>query len=191
MEFIKEENLRKKFKRTFSDIRIRPDSGKLWLDFIFLVLIATLQLAIIPSIFGQYLAVDLLTPWLVVCFVRQRQTTSVFLAFFAALILETHTSTPSGLYFCVYWITLTIIHFVKDSLSWRHNIPWMVTIFCAQLWLIIFECFVILFLRSMDSFNLLFVVNCIFRLLFSVVFGQFIRLKREIYDVDKEGSSFS
>jgi cell shape-determining protein MreD len=120
--------LRDRLKELPTQLRPRPISERFWLDVIFLLLVCTVQLCILPQLFFNLIYIDLVTPWLAYIFVMQRGEKSLVIALIAALMLETYTLAPMGLYFCIYPLMLAIIVTIREPLSWRHATPWAVTL---------------------------------------------------------------
>jgi len=157
-----------------AQLKLRPNSGKLWLDTLFLLFLAAIQFAILPDIFGRFIYVDLLTPWLIINFVQQPPWRATFLLFVGAMAWETHSVAPAGLYICAYWIMANVLHHVKDTLSWRHSTPWLVSFLCGELWIVLFECFVSFTLKESVVANLEFILVQIGRVILSVGFGMMV-----------------
>lgn len=124
-------------------IALRPTSGRLALDVIFLLVVGALHHTVLPSLVGGVILVDLMTPWLVVTFVAAPLPRAALIGMLGALILETHSAAPAGLYICSYWVIAVVIRLTRSTLSWRHAFPWMVTFFVTELWVVAFETFVL------------------------------------------------
>lgn len=120
--------LRDRLQELPSQLRLRPITGRLWLDAVFVLLVASVQLSILPSLFRHVIYIDILTPWMVYIFVKQTGERSLVLALVAAFMLETYTLAPMGLYFCLYPLILAILVTIREPLSWRHGTPWAVTL---------------------------------------------------------------
>lgn len=131
--------LRDRLRELPGQLRLRPITGRLWLDALFILFIATIQLSILPSLLQDVIYIDLLTPWLIYIFVKQTADRAWLLALVASLMIETYTLAPVGIYFCLYSLILTIIVAVREPLSWRHGTPWAVTIGLALAGIAIFE----------------------------------------------------
>lgn len=135
-------------------IRFRPNSGSIWIDALFTLMICYLQLYLLPLAFHSWMVVDLLTPWLIVGFVTQPLISSILLTTIAALTLETHMTAPLGIYFCIYWVVLVAISFTKDNLTWRYTFPWIMTFLLSGLWVAGFEFFVRAVTGGVSAINL-------------------------------------
>lgn len=129
--------------RAATRARPRPATGRLWLDGLWLLVIGALHHTVLPSVFGSFLLVDLMTPWLVITFVVESLPRAAFIGLFGALIVETHSTTPGGLYICAYWVLAVALHVARGALSWRHVLPWVVAFAVSELWIIAFEALVI------------------------------------------------
>lgn len=123
-------------------LRPHPYTALMWVDIFFLLLVGALHSTIIPSIFGRYAIVDLMTPWLVCTFVAAPLLRSIVLGTLGAFILETHAASPAGMYMTAYWVIMAALWLTRSTLSWRHAFPWAVTFFISELWVVIFETFV-------------------------------------------------
>jgi hypothetical protein len=123
-------------------VALRPYTHKLWLDVCFLLIIAALHHTVLPSFTRHLFVVDLMTPWIVATFVVATLPRAIFLGGIAALLLETHSAAPAGLYLCAFWVIAVVLHLTRSTLSWRHVFPWLVTLAASELWVMIFESFV-------------------------------------------------
>ena len=153
-------------------LKPQPFTGQMWVDITFLLLIGALHSTILPAMFGRYILIDLMTPWLVCTFVAAPLFRSMVLGTFGALILETHTACPAGMYMTAFWVIMSVLWLTRSTLSWRHAFPWAVTLFAAELWVISFETFVMAV--SEGSFHISFLETfhqCV-RLVVSTVVGM-------------------
>jgi hypothetical protein len=82
---------------------------------------------------------DLITPWLVIIFVVSSPLHATFFWFFASALLETSSLAPKGMYFCAYWIVLSVLLLTRKTLSWKLVAPWLVTFFFSAFWINFFE----------------------------------------------------
>ena len=149
----------------------RPHTQKLWLDVLFVLFIAAIHMTILPSVLGKYVKVDLITPWLVIHFVVQRPFPATILAMISAFTLESHSAVPSGIYLCIYWIMGNVIMQVRTNLSWRHNIPWLAAFALAELWVILFETFVLVFTAGINMLTFTYLGAQLTRMISGVAFG--------------------
>ncbi len=120
----------------------RPYTRRLWLDLVYLLVIGAVHHTVLPSFTRHLFVIDLMTPWIVATFVVASLPRAAILGGCAALILETHSAAPAGLYICAYWIIAVVLHLTRSTLSWRHIFPWLVTLALSELWVMIFESFV-------------------------------------------------
>lgn len=164
----------------------RPHAGWLWLDVILLLLVSALHFTILPTLVGKFLVVDLLTPWLLTYFVAAPFKKSLTIGVLAALIMETHSSAPAGMYLSLYWVTLVTLWLVRVSLSWRHAFPWLVTFSVGEAWIIFSEHFV----HSVNLASVQITVNDLtaglLRLLLAVVAGMLFCRKYRIYGLPED-----
>lgn len=152
-------------------LKPQPYTGELSVDIIFLFLVGALHSTILPSVFGRYLLIDLMTPWLVCTFVAAPLTRSIVLAILGALILETHSAAPAGVYMVAYWAIMAALWLARSTLSWRHVFPWAVTFFVAELWVIAFETFVMAVNLGDFHFNPVQIVHQSLRLVVATLIG--------------------
>lgn len=152
-------------------LRVRPDTGRFWLDAIYLVVIAAVQYSILPHFLGNYLSADLLTPWLITHFVRQPPYRHLFLGLIGGLLWENHSSAPLGTYLCVYWMLAMMIGIVRETFSWHHWVPWLVTFAVAELGVIVFEVTVIFVSRDPGQVDFFYCFAQFLRIGFATAFG--------------------
>ncbi len=126
---------------------MRPNTGLLWADVLWLTVLCAIDTHILPSLTGGILPFSLLTPWLVVTFVVAPSHVSFTLLVLGALFLETNSAAPRGLYLTAYWVIFSVLTLARKSLSWRHAVPWLVTFFFASFFVLNFESLLI-FLRQ-------------------------------------------
>ncbi len=162
-------------------LMFRPYTGHLWLDFLLLLIVSALHFTVLPTIIGKIVLVDLLTPWLLTYFIAAPFKKSLVIGVLTALIMETHTSAPAGMYLSLYWVALVTLWLVRVSLSWRHAFPWIVTFAAGELWIVFAEFFVHSVTLSAVSVTLTDLVEYIARIAFAVgagmIFSQ--RVRRE------------
>ena len=154
----------------------RPYSGKLWLDVLFLLLIASIEQAVFPRGLFGYIPIDLICPWLIASIILQPFHGALLQAFLGAWILETSTVAPAGMYLCIFFVFAIVIHLVRNSLSWRHRVPWAVTVFLSMMWIVLFESFVIAITRNSQQLGFEYCLSQFARLLISTAFGYLLAL---------------
>ncbi len=162
-------------------LMFRPYTGYLWLDFLLLLLVSAMHFTILPTIIGKIVLVDLLTPWLLTYFISAPFKKSLVIGVLTALIMETHTSAPAGMYLSLYWVALVTLWLIRVSLSWRHTFPWLVTFAAGELWIVFSEFFVHSVTLSAVSFTLTDLVEYLARIAFAVGAGMIFstRVRRE------------
>lgn len=165
------ERLRSAMASVLPHLKFRPASGKIWLDVICLLIVGALHFTILPTLTGSWLAVDVMTPWLVTAFVAEKLPRAAFVGLVGSVILETHSPAPAGMYACAYWVTLCVLQLTKATLSWRHIFPWVVTYLLAEVWVIGFETFVGAVYESGYQFDGKFLSGQIARVLASMLIG--------------------
>lgn len=162
----------------------RPNSGSLYKDAIYILLLVFAQTTLIPALFGTMAFLDLMTPWLVITCVRQYPLQATLLCLLGALGLETRLAVPAGIYLCNYWILANVIFQFRGALSWRYKTPWFVSYLVAGLWVILFESFVIAFLHRNWLPEPAYIVQQVLRLGFGIAFGML--LSRDWMRIDAE-----
>lgn len=172
LDLLERQNFRQRVAEFLPELKPRPNTGRLWHDVLFLLLIAVLQVFILPALFGPHLKIDLMTPWLAITFIRQRMWSATVLAAIGAVALETHSSVPAGLYLCAYWIMANVIMYARPTLSWRHRVPWLVTYGASAVWIILFETFVIAFTVGLSELGLFYWLLQLIRFGAAVAFGM-------------------
>jgi hypothetical protein len=184
MDLLERNDFYTRTRRLLQSARLRPNTGSLWKDCVFLLILVMVQTTLLPTFLPALVHIDLVTPWLVISFVRQRVAQATLLAFIAALTLETHSAIPAGLYVCVYWIAANVIIQVRPALSWRHQVPWAVTYAVTTLWVSTFEAFVIMMTRGVAELHWTYWLTQMIRLITAVGFGMF--LAQEWLKIDAE-----
>ena len=152
-------------------LRVRPDTGRLWLDIVYLLVIVAAQYTAVPFVMGSWFTVDLVTPWILVAFVKLPPHRYLTLGLIAGLAWETHSSAPIGTYICAYWILAVIILMIRETFSWHHWIPWLSSFAVAQVWVITFEAVVISVSRDPTIFDFYYSFAQLLRTGFAVAFG--------------------
>ncbi len=118
---------------------LHPASGSFILDALLLVALVVIQETLLVSLLGIDLRLDLVTPWLMVNVILQPMARGLILALVAGFALESHAAFPAGTYLSCYWVIAAILSVSKESISWRHPVPWIVLLICAQLGCLFFE----------------------------------------------------
>jgi len=184
MDILERRDAFTRMRRNLRKWRLKPNTGSLSKDLVFLLIIGFVQITILPYLFGSLGYVDLITPWLVITFIRQKSLQGHILALVGALILETRLAVPAGLYICAYWILANVIFLVRPALSWRYKTPWLVSYALASLWVILFEVFVINFLQTASLHQPAYIAQQVVRFLVTISFGMY--LSREWMTIDAE-----
>lgn len=168
-------------------LRHAPHTGRLWLDILLLFAAAIAHHALLPSLVFTGIPIDLLTPWLVVGFVRQHWSKAIVLLLVGALLFELHTAAPAGIYLTSYWILFVIIQLVRDSLSWWHVFPWLVTLAASSTMVVLFETFVRGILSGgLQLPDLQDLGQIGARIVFSTAVGMLLCRRYQLYGLDAE-----
>lgn len=184
MVFTVFESVKERFRFVIPKLLPRPNSEYFLLELFYIYLIFILQESILPFIFPKLIHIDIITPWLTIIFIRQKLYRSVLFATFASYLLETHSSVPSGMFFCTYFISSVIIVYIRGALSWRHLIPWVVVYCISSLWVISFETFVFWYSKSINLEESTYWITQVSRLILSVIIG--VQLGKEWIKIDAE-----
>lgn len=102
-----------------------------------LVPLAVIQLMLLPMLFPAGLVVvDLLTIAVVINAVVLPLSQGLVIALLSALLIETHTIVPAGIYFCAYTVLVVVIRRFKGVVIWNLIGSWLVVFLLAELWLL-------------------------------------------------------
>ncbi len=115
------------------------DDSRFYLQLLVLVPLVVLQLGILPALLAGYVVCNLITIWVVLNAVLLRLPHALTLALLLALMLETHTTAPRGLYLCAYGTLVGALHLVRGLVTWNMCSAWLVVITAAELWLLVLE----------------------------------------------------
>lgn len=149
----------------------RPEVASLPQQIFFLLLVTTVQLGILPSLFGAHLYVDIVTPWLLAVFIFAPLPRMLPLCLIASLAIEQRTMAPIGLYAAAYWSAACTLYVCRNAFSWRHQTPWLVSTLAASLWIVVFEILVIFASSNPWRLDLEFFAVTLLRIGLSIGFG--------------------
>jgi hypothetical protein len=151
---------------------IRPCTGSVWIDFVWLSLMASLDQHMIPSVLGPLLTLDILIPWMVISFVVGSTRQVFFIWFFGSFFLETAANAPKGMYLCAMWIVMCILLLIRKTLSWKLAPPWLATFFVSSFWVCNFESLIIFLREDSGQLNFFYFFHQMFRVLLSCLIGM-------------------
>lgn len=117
---------------------LRNDS-RFYLQLLALVPLAVLQLSLLPALLAGYVICNVITVWVVLNAVLLRLPQALTLALLSALLLETHSTAPRGLYLCAYGTLVGALHLIKGLVTWNMRSAWLVVVVAAELWLSVLE----------------------------------------------------
>ena len=117
---------------------LRNDS-RFYLQLLALIPLVVLQLGILPALLAGYVVCNVLTIWVVLNAVLLRLPHALTLALLLALLLETHSTAPRGLYLCAYGTLVGALHLVRGLVTWNRCSAWLAVIAAAELWLLVWE----------------------------------------------------
>jgi hypothetical protein len=179
-----------KFKQWYYTVqpwlKFRPNTGRFWLDVVNILILAVIQLSIIPTFLGSYVYIDLITPWLITTIVFQRMRYSTGLCIITGLIIENHSMSPAGLYICAYWMICVVINLTRSNFSWRLTMPWLATFVGASFWITGFELLVLYITRDVSVFEPIFVLSMIAKFFLSIGFGMYLCRNRFSSIIDEK-----
>lgn len=102
-----------------------------------LLFLAIIQLTLLPMLFPSGLVVvDLLTIAVVINAVALPLLQALVIAALSALLVETHSIVPAGIYFCAYGVLVIVIHMFKGIVIWNLVGSWLAVFLLAELWLL-------------------------------------------------------
>lgn len=186
---LREATLGDKLKALGPWLRPTPYSSRVWLDGLYLVFIGTVQLAILPSFLPTNMVVDLVTPWLLIGFIRGTLSRTIFMAVLGAFLIETYSAIPSGFYVCSYFVIGVTLYLIRGSLSWRHRLPWFASLVASQAAIIAFEAFVIYLANLSEVLSPMYVLMQTARLALATAFGMYLVDTRWVPVGDEEDIS--
>lgn len=129
---------------------LRPQSGVWLVDLAHLILLCWLQMDALPRFLGGY-SVDLVTPWLLIGWVKGSKASGLALTVCASWVLESYTSLPAGFYLCSYGMACMFLFLTRSAFTWHHVGPWVLSFLCVHAVLIVCEVAVIeLILEHME-----------------------------------------
>ena len=149
-----------------------PGSSSLSSDFAFLTVLGFLQLTVLQVSAIHPIVVDLMTPAIALLSVTNPLKRALPLSIFAALLLETHTAVPFGLYFCSYWVITVTISLVKAHISWRQVSSWVYVVLSVQGFTLINTALTQHLTANSLAFNLNSIIVYVFQLCFALLLLQ-------------------
>lgn len=151
---------------------MRPSTGVLWADLLWIVVVAALDNHILPSITASAIPFMLMTPWLVITFVVAPVPTAFLTLLVGCLAVETSTAAPRGMYATAYWIIFATLCLSRKTLSWRHAVPWVVTFFFASFFVSNFETLLIFLRQNPDQLDFFHFAKQVIRVTLCVIVGM-------------------
>lgn len=146
-------------------------------DLYLVVFILMLQITVIRTSLLGDIILDFTTPLVAFLAIKSNIRRSLFFSMLAGILIETHSSSPFGLYLSSYWALSVVIAFVKPHISWRQISSWIYVFLASQAFVIIMTAITI-FLRTSDlHFQLIFVGQVIFQLMFALILFQILPKK--------------
>ena len=88
--------------------------------------------------------IDLITPWITIACIVKPPLRCFLLCAFAALLVESHSTIPHGLYLYVYAGIGSVLLGVRKHISWQSTIAIPVALWATQAWIFSWELTVIL-----------------------------------------------
>ncbi len=118
------------FIQMFQELfRPLPFKKNLIYDLLSLFVLAILQFQIIPVIFGAMGTINLFLPWVGLYLIRDdHYIRCLAVILLASILLETHSSTPAGMYFLGFIVFFALLSLVKHHFSWHNYKTWLLFI---------------------------------------------------------------
>jgi hypothetical protein len=155
----------------------RPFGENPWVDVGYVAAIAIFQMAILPTILPRDMVSDLLTPWMAVAVVLLPASRSLPLIVLSALLIETRSAAPAGLYLTAYWMLGTAVTLSRNVISWTNRAPWLSLVIFSETWMFTAE-FLVAFLAGQEPpIDFRFYIFQAFRIAISSYFGFFLAMK--------------
>lgn len=111
-----------------------PYKKNIGFDLASLFLLSILQYQLIPLAFGTLGIINLFIPWVGLYLIRDdhmfRCCTIISIA---SILMETHSSTPAGMYFVGFIIFYAVLILVKHQFSWDNYKTWILFMGCLNL----------------------------------------------------------
>ena len=169
---IKPPTLKDRWLWLLENLRPRACTGHFGLDLFFVCVIYFCQTVLLPTVFRNWILIDLLTPWLAVSAVAMRIAPLTMITVFAALCFEYRLTVPAGFYLCAYWIMVNSIVQIRPTLSWRHSVPWLATFAGCSLWIVIFESIFVNIYQASVNLDYSYWLRQLLRIAISTGFGM-------------------
>ena len=152
--------------------QLRPRPGSWASDALLYFLLFFIQDTLLGGIPFAGVQVDLVSPCIVYFCAFRTMGRALCMALLAAYMIETHSATPMGLYFSVYMGLAVILQATRHHLSWQHFTTWVVTLFCTELVIFLFQ-FILLqsYELELSSFSLSFWGEFICKFFLSILIG--------------------
>ncbi len=119
--------------------QFRPKPGSWASDILLCFVLFFVQDTLLGDIPFAGLQVDLVSPCIIYFCAFRSMGRALCLSLLAAYIMETHSATPMGLYFSIYLGLAVILQATRHHLSWHHVTTWVVTVFCTELLIFLFQ----------------------------------------------------
>jgi hypothetical protein len=155
----------------------RPFGANPWIDVGYIAAITILQTAILPTFLPKQLVTDLLTPWLAVAVVLLPTHRAIPLILLSALLIETRSAAPAGLYITAYWILGTVVTLSRNAISWNNRAPWLSLVIFSEVWIFGAEYLVALLAGQEASMDYRLYLYQAARIAMSAFFGLFVIIK--------------
>ena len=118
-------DLKETLKKWYGILKPIPSGSLFILDIGFIFLFLILYFILNNFVLHRVCCVDIITPWLFIYHIKQRNEKSFILFLIVAFCLETHMDMPKGAYFCSYFIIWSTLFLLKNRLSWTQLSTWV------------------------------------------------------------------
>ncbi|MFK7873417.1 MAG: hypothetical protein AB8C84_09695 [Oligoflexales bacterium] len=111
-----------------------------WQTFCVLLSLLLMQFSIFPSFF-PHIPLETVPAWIIFLGVTHTPSSAITWTLLTASFLETHSSSPRGLYFLTLTTLVCVVIALRDHISWKYTFPWSIVILCGYLWFLSAESF--------------------------------------------------
>ena len=164
-----------------------PQAGQIRYQFIAIMLLAFIQLTILPSMLPAMVFIDLLSPWLALSLVFHSHFRAYLLTLISGILLETHLPVPIGFILSPYFCFAVLVLNIRNHISWRRISSWVTLLAIFQLWLMGFKLlFDMMHYDKQQLINLSQSVQFLMTGIGSVLFGLLLIYKNGLLLIDED-----
>ena len=164
-------NIKERLKELYTKIKPTPSSSLFLLDILFLFLFIILQFILNNFILYKIFMIDIITPWLILYYVKQNTAKSAILFIIVSFILETHSNVPKGSYYCIYFLIWSSLFLTKNNLYWTQISTWMAVFSISELIIILFLTVMLYLSDANVVLSIIFIIKSLLFIIFSMFIG--------------------